>query len=230
MTLEGRDRIPWWAMLVHAPLARVRDELAKIRWTRTWDDDAETAFVSRGAWTGVYRYAREAVDFALGDKLRAAGLEVILLDRGDRTVAHRWVDGSWTDEDDRGHALEAQLGFGDVHAAPPDATTREAALFEGATLAGVQPHVADGARLVATPRGVVALGDDGIAGDATYRVMHVVDEGRFYVYVGEAVFQRPAGQPTGGAEELASVEGETEPRAIVQKLGIPVDYIFPEGA
>jgi len=67
-------------------------------------------------------------------------------------------------------------------------------------------------------------------GVTTYEMMRYLDTGELRCVICHegtvAVF--PSNLPGVHGELLATIEGETEPRAIARRLGIPEDHLFPD--
>jgi hypothetical protein len=113
---------------------------------------------------------------------------------------------------------------------------REAALVVGATIEEVREDLPEASDVFAGERGTIVLDSSGIGFDARpdvtiYEVIHYLDTGEVQVFVrhGEdgAQFKVPGGGPSFGIPQLHDVEGETDPRKIIRKLGIPEQFMFP---
>lgn len=115
----------------------------------------------------------------------------------------------------------------------PGRALRFAALIEGATLADVIHHAQLASNVIATSRGAVVLDEkrvpmayDEVPGVTVYEVRRFLDTNEFIVTIVRDGEVRVFGAERLGATVTSDVEGETEPRAILRKLGIPEDYIF----
>jgi hypothetical protein len=229
------DRIPWWGLLVELPLDRATAEIEACLPSRFKEDDYALA-AGRG-WTAFHCYLKTAVDFAFGAKLRARGHQVILLDYGDEQWVHRWDGRSWAHDEERPRDLETSLGIAAPWRGDDDVRPfREAVLIAGRTRDQVLRDFPDLDRVETAARGAVAFGEAAslVSYDdpavTTFDATHFLDNGEFVVTItcGDRVtcFAKPA-QTGSMFPAIADVEGETDPRKILRKLGIPEDFMFP---
>jgi hypothetical protein len=227
------DRDPWWGLLVRGAIEEGKREVA--RRGITHDDHV---LVPGDGWYGFYSFRYEDIDWDLADALRKAGREVIAFhyDRDGQGFAHRWRDGEWNVQAEGLLALAHEKGVVSPKAVVEKRAKREAALVTGRSLDEVRED-ADGGEVIATSRGVIVFGRSAGALDYTdhpgvtcIQVSRYLDNGDFRCYVqrGDDVemYAVPRG-PESGLPRLDNIEGETDPRSIVRKLGIPEQFMFP---
>jgi hypothetical protein len=127
---------------------------------------------------------------------------------------------------------------------------RDAVVVEGASVEQARAIIGDRWRIEPGPRGAIVYGPEGVPGDiragvafddarfalwdhALQRVLEVkfypeLGEFRFRIMKGDeclGTFQPGETRTWDGTPFLDSVEGETEPEAIVDKLGIPRSFL-----
>lgn len=234
-------RYPWWGIVAPGPIDRVRSQVLRVvtRLRLPYGPDQIT-FVSGDSWTGVFFFRREPPAFEIPDALRESSTDdVIVLTLDKHPAVSRWSHGTWSTVDDphaSRHASEHGIrvpGSLDPSKMRP---LRRAALILGVRSEQLRELVRESSHLLDTGRGAVVLDeiyfDDGKIEGATvvYRVHRFLDDGSFSCDVasGEQVAEYwTDGKTITGIESLADVEGETDPRTIVGKLGIPEDWMFP---
>lgn len=235
-------RIPWWAVLVKGDVANVSPLLGPA--LRMLDHPPDTGDLDIGpgdGWTVIVSYRREEPNYELADALRAlAETEVIVLEWGYAPWVHRWNEAEkrWFFAEQGVSALGAQLKIEWPWPPMPDKTRgrprRFAALVEGPPLADVAQRAREASNVFETPRGAVVLGEktarmdyDEVPGVTVYDVMHLLDIHKLVVTIVREGNVRVFGRDPNYGTPIAEVDGETEPRAILRKLGIPEDYMFP---
>jgi hypothetical protein len=235
------NRLRWWGLLIEAPLEEARAVVEPVLGGDYRSDDY--TLVAGDGWTGVWVFVEEEAPRTLASKIRAATREVVILEWGeceDAMCVTRWRDGKWRltaehpDDVERAHGIE-WIGAEDLDTRP----FRWAALVIGPSLDELAANARDQRHVLATPRGVVVLDEVGLVLPYTegarvtlYQVTHYLDDDSFDVSLTTpddqvSVFYWPQRDNVFGLPSLAEVDGETEPRAIVRKLGIPEDYMFP---
>ena len=240
---------PSWGVLVKAPVEQVRGILASFGkdlifrtndgWTAafymeiedTADDKAAERLRSRG-FVPVYRFDFSRYEF----------------------FTWRWDGARWNEDDDPDMVL-SKVGLQAPHWDGPapkskPLVTRKALVIEGASVEQARAIAGDQWRIEPGPMGAIVYGpDDGthdlrrniIFNEARFalwdhapgRVLEVLfypDVGSFWFCImkGEeclGTFRPGETRTWDGTPFLASVEGETEPEAIVEKLGIPRTFL-----
>jgi hypothetical protein len=236
---ETSSRLPWWGLLVHAD-SEVAGPAIDVALKRHSYDRTSVEMTKSVGWTGVFFFKKEDIETEIADELRVRFGEVIGLDFGDPSLVYRW-HGTWNveDVDERPRVVAASVGI--VVPSPesrPERPTRMAALLEGIAFEDLSGEVSEPKNVARSHRGAILLGELWVG----YRlceernlrmveVLHYLDDDTFKctIYKGDDawVFPPDAVSPSWGLPTVDSIEGETEPRAIVRKLGIPEDFIFP---
>jgi hypothetical protein len=240
---------PSWGVLVKAPVAQVREILASFGedlvfrandgWTAafymemedTADDEAAERLRARG-FVPVYRFDFSKYEF----------------------LTWRWDGERWSEDKDPGIVL-AKVGLQAPYWDGPAPTykpnvTRKAVVIEGASVDQARALAGDQWRIEPGPKGAIVYGPDNGTNDlritmmftetrfalwdhAPGRVLEVLfypDSGSFWFCVmkGEeclGTFRPGETRTWDGTPFLASVEGETDPEVIVEKLGIPRSFV-----
>ncbi|HEY5950798.1 MAG TPA: hypothetical protein VIV40_35140 [Kofleriaceae bacterium] len=209
---------------MRAPLAEGTREI-KSAVDGHYDED-EYTIVPGDGWIGFYCFVPKSfIDFELVDRVRARGREVIAIDHGDSPGIYRFGDDGKIFERTRPDEVEAAHGVkAPTLPLSPGREERTAALVIGRTADEVRAVAEPGVDVQAGSRGVVALGPLAVLLDfhdqpdvTVYTVSHYLDNDMFSVTLERGT---DTSYPT-------EVEGETDPRKIVAKLGIPVEYMFP---
>ncbi len=240
MTDTTDDRWPHWGMLIHAPVERARSLV------ETAVDDSykkykptDYTLVPGNGWSGFFSFVPEPANERLADAVRAEGTDVMILSYGHVTCVYRWNGSHWDYSEDDPDATAQTLGvIAPGSSSVPSRPRREATLVIGASVAEVQHGAATSAKLLTTDRGVVVLGYAGLGSrypkDAiVYTVVHYLDDDTFSGSVTRSphdvgVFYVPTQRSVAGLPILPDIDGETEPRRIVRKLGIPVAFMYPD--
>lgn len=239
MTNPSEFRFPWWGVLVKGDAADVTALLGPALRMIDHPPAAGDLEIGRGdGWTVIVSYRREEPSYELADALRSlAGDEVIVLEWGEAPWIHRWDQEQkrwrFAERDISALGIKLMIEWPWPNAGP-GRPRRFAALIEGATLADVVQHARLESNVIATPRGAVVLAEkrvamayDGIPTVTVYEVTRYLDTNEFIVTIARAGKVRVFGTDRIEAAVTAEVDGATEPRAILRKLGIPEDYIFP---
>jgi hypothetical protein len=190
-----------------------------------------------GEWTGMFHYVK-LLDMELADVLREYGLEVEVLWYTDWTLVWRWTGDDWdyTEDFDWTHARTRGVIRPQRPISPPPRRSCSAVLLEGADLTVVRGLVRTPDHASQTTRGVVVVGDTRVLHPKPriYRrgfwVHRFVDNGEFSCSVWEDENVKVYSWPVnggGGLEALPDIEGETELKKILARLGIPEDALFP---
>lgn len=227
-------QLPWWGLLVRGGGEALHAELAAELDSEVEDDHA---IVDGDGWTGLYGLRRESVRWDVADALRARGREVIVLELADEDVVHRWDGARWSSsEAEEPASLARSLGIEPPGSKLEARASRHAALVVGRTVAELRRELPDDVEVIAAPRGAVVLDSEGLdwpqaPAVTVFEVTHYLDDHEFSCSVHHledvAVFRCPSGGPTLGLPVLDEVEGETDPKNIVRKLGIPESFMFP---
>lgn len=222
--MTSTERSPWWGMLVRAPLAEGTREI-EAALDDQYDED-DYAIVPGDGWIGFYSFQpKSSIDFDLVDRVREAGREVIALDHGDSPGIYRFGEDGITQERTRPDELAASHGVtAPSLSIPRPRAERTAALVIGRTADQVRAVAEDGVEVKDGARGVLVLGEDAALLDfrdepdvTVYVLTHYLDEDELDIELSQGT---KTSYPT-------EIDGETEPRKIVSRLGIPVDYMFP---
>ena len=240
---------PSWGVLVKAPVERVREVLASFGqsllfrtnggWTAafymeiedTADDEAAERLRSLG-FAPVYRFDFNKYEF----------------------LTWRWDGERWSEDEDPGIVLD-QVGiqapyWDDPRPKGEPLETRKALVIEGASVEQARTIAGDQWRIEPGPMGAIVYGPDGGTHDVRIGIMFnesrfalwdqapgrvfellfypKLDEFWFCVMKGEeclGTFRPGATRTWDGTPFLASALDETEPEAIVEKLGIPRSFL-----
>jgi len=240
---------PSWGVLVKAPVEQVREILASFGkdlvfrtndgWTAafymeledTANDEAAKRLRSLG-FTPVYHFDFNRYEF----------------------LTSRWDGGLWSEDKDPDIVL-SKVGLQAPYWDGPEpksepVVSRDAIVVEGASVDQARALAGDRWRIEPGPLGAIVYGPDGGVHDLRIAIMfnetrfalwdHApgrVLEVEFYPKSGNFYFRimkgeeclgtfRPGQTRTwDGTPFLASVEGETQPEAIVEKLGIPRSFL-----
>ena len=246
---------PSWGVLVQAPIEQVREILASFAehlvlrtnagWTAafymdivdTADDEAAERLRAHG-YVPVYRFDFSKYQFLTW---RWDGQRWELLERNENFVDPDRILGD----------VGLQAPYWDGPAPKVDLVeVRHALVVEGASVEQVRAIVGDRWRIEPGPRGAIVYGPEGIPhdprnmiafGEARFALWdHAPDrvlEIKFYPKSGNfwfvimkgdeclGTFQPGATRTWDGTPFLDSVEGKTQPEAIVEKLGIPRSFL-----
>jgi hypothetical protein len=211
-------------MLVHAPFADGKRAIESALDDRY--DEHDYTILPGDGWTGFYCFQpKSSIDFDLVDRVRESGREVIALDHGDAPGIYRFGEDGMVHERTRPDEAAAAHGVkAPALSRRPARPERTAALVIGRTVDQVREVARPDVEVRAGERGVIALGSRAVLLDfhdqpdvTLYTLTHYLDDDEL-----DIMLQR--GTETSSPTE---VEGETEPRKIVAKLGIPVEFMFP---
>jgi hypothetical protein len=247
MDLERIMIDAWWGLLVQGRAKDVR-VLVEAALPRTAKNDLSSFVFVDGTkgWCGVFCTIRQDPREQLADALRdPRRREVILLNFGgdsdwvDDPYIGRWNGTEWKREYNRVPWKFAEwLGIDVTVPKRHRRPYRTAALAEGVSLQRAEGLAQEPTQMLVVDRGILILGDPCLASAlsdvATWmcEVTHFLDDNTFdcTIYRAGHIQEFRPSDPTDrgtGAERIFSVDGETDPRVIVRKLGIPEDYIFP---
>jgi hypothetical protein len=237
------DKIPWWALLIRAPLstarAMVAAALTRLEHEHRIDPeyyalDTHLFVEGSGEWTGMFHFVK-LLDTTLADTLRESGLEVEVVWYTDRPLVWRWVDNDWDYTEDYGFTHARMRGVvRPQRAIRPSNPSHDAALLEGADLTTIRTLVKDSDVAYQAERGVVVFADARRVEHNLYTRAYTVrwypKTEKFVCSVQEnenvSVYTWPVIGDT-GLDALSDIEGETEPKRILARLGIPEDALFP---
>lgn len=239
---HGDLRIPWWAIFVPADRVVLDEALSKlIDRTASPPDPEDIEVASADGWSGVVSYRREEPNWEMADVARDLfGDQVLVMEWGHAPGISRWNGSSsqWTRTEEDIAAATKRLSIRwPWPKTPPGRPYRYAALLAGANADDVRHEARDPRNVLETPRGPVLFAEEGTAlafgespGVTTFGVTRFLDDGEFSV----SVFRDGEAAVYGGSYEhtkrILDIEGETEPKAILRRLCIPEDYIFPDSA
>jgi hypothetical protein len=235
---------PTWGLLVKAPLERVREILAP------FGDDF--VFRTNDGWTAAFNMEPgDDRDEDAAARLLAHGhVPIYRFDFSKHGFSTSCWDGErWNEDRDPGVVLgtvglkapywdEAQRA---IDAAPLE--VREASVLEGASVEQARALTGNRFRVEPGPLGAIVYAPDpdtrfALQDRAPGRVLEIEFYPRsgnfwFRVMKGEeclGTFRPGEAQTSDGTPFLDNVYGETEPGAIVEKLGIPRSFLDPAGA
>lgn len=235
------DAIADWGLLIRTDSGNVRDLLAAAWPPSIASPRAEDEFIiveGDSGWTGLFCTYKNRPRWWLADRAIEAGYDVIGLDYvyEEACFAERWDGVEWKFESDDPDAVATSHGVTVPKPQPSSPRPlRKATLVEGMDLRILREWL-DDCEVVSVPRGHVILAPPYVSewkADArrSYAAVHYLDDDSFYCIVtfdDGSIGQFPTPPPSGlGWKHLGDVDGETDPRAICRKLGIPEDYMFP---
>lgn len=232
---------PWWGIAAVGPIEKIRSEVLRVvSRLRLSYAPGQFGFVPGESWTGVFFFKREPPVFEIPNALRELSFgDVIVMTLDDYPTVSRWDGGGWVTVDDPyANRFAEEHGIKIPGAMDPTAgrASRSAALVVGVPPERIRGLVNASAQVIESARGAVILEDidfdeEKISGATiVYRTHRFLDDGAFTCDVGygeEIAQYRTAGETIKRIERLSNVEGETDPRTIVRKLGIPEDWMFP---
>ena len=232
-------RYAWWGLLIQGAVEKIRPLVEAVMPAVLPDYKPDDVAFERGSgWTGVEAFVRDEPSFELADVLRGDGKrEVVILDFGEVPWVHRWNGSGWVRAERETRQAAEAVGVRFPVDEPATRPLRHAELVEGMTADELKKMANDPRHVIDTPRGPVLLDEQHLYLDLAeiphlriYSVTRYLDNDDFRCSVTQngdvAVF--PAVVPASlGLRQLDAVDGETEPREIVRKLGIPEQHMFP---
>lgn len=230
---------PSWGVLVKAPVEQVREILASF--------GEGLLFRTNDGWTAAfYMEPANTSDDEVAKLLRCQGyIPVYHFDFSKyEFFTSRWDGERWSDDKDPDYVLSDVGITAPYWDEAPDAVksepveVREASVIEGASVEQARALAGDRLRIEPGPLGAIVYDPDpdtrfSLWDLAPGRVLEVLfyprfGKFRFRVMKGEeclGTFKPGETRAWDGTPFLDNVEGETQPEAIVEKLGIPRSFL-----